>query len=117
MKLLLKALFTLGAFCFNSCNARTVTDLSNGAVLAVDVSLPTANQTFEFPSFLKESGIDRMSIPIRGTTSVGRGEPDVSYIFIIDSSGSTLDYNGTCGTVLECEQDFFRVLLNAMAIL
>ena len=88
-----------------SASATFSTDLSNGAALQIELTSP-------FPAAKHTLGATETvaDIPVRGGAHVGKGAPDVSYIYIIDSSSSTSDYDGTCGTTLECEQKFFQAL-------
>lgn len=74
------------------------TDLTNGLELNVNISGPVNNANLP----------TAIGVPIQGSASVGKGEPDVSYIYIVDTSGSTNDADGDCGHVLDCVQDFFR---------
>jgi hypothetical protein len=56
--------------------------LSNGASLAVDIALPFDDAQF------KLDGQCSATAAIEGTTSIGEGTSDVTYIFVLDNSGS-----------------------------
>lgn len=73
-------------------------ELSNGAELEATVTSPADGDTF-----LVDAGSSGVDVPLTGTASVGVGEPDVTWIYVIDVSGST-EFNA-CGatTVLDCE--------------
>lgn len=81
------------------------TDLSNGAVLGVDIESPAIKSAVVLGE--NETALE---VSIKGQAHVGKGIADVGYIYIIDSSGSTLDEDGACGTTLECVQAFFEAL-------
>lgn len=75
-------------------------DLSNGAVLSVNITSPQSNASFPLSQ----------NVTLQGIASVGQGVPDVAYIYIIDTSSSTADEDGDCGTTLDCVQAFFLEL-------
>jgi len=83
------------------------TDLKNGATLLVDLKAPNHNESNSFQI--------NFPIKVNGKASIGIEDPDVSYIYILDTSGSTDDDDGPCGTVLQCMQEFF-VKLHAQAL-
>ena len=76
------------------------TDLSNGAQFSLNITNP--------PPGL-EQAVD-VPFEVQGSASIGLGEPDVAYIYIIDQSESTSSYDGPCGSVLDCVDAFFRNL-------
>jgi len=87
------------------------TSLSNGAQLAVSITSPTTGDEFEVPP-----GIPTINVGVTGSASVGLGEPDASFIYIMDTSGSTGAGSGTgCSPILNCEKQFFVALNNAVA--
>ena len=87
------------------------TSLSNGAQLAVSITSPTTGDEFEVPP-----GVPTINVGVTGSASVGLGEPDASFIYIMDTSGSTGGGSGTgCSPVLNCEKQFFVALNNAVA--
>jgi len=55
-------------------------------------------------------------VPFGGNAFIGLGVPDVHYIYIMDTSGSTEDFDGDCGTVLQCMQAFFSNLHEAVEV-
>lgn len=81
------------------------TRLSNGAHLGVEILSPVLDWNVTLGP--KEAST---SVTFKGTANVGKGTPDVAYIYVIDSSGSTTAYDGACGSTLECVQDFFLEL-------
>lgn len=83
------------------------TDLSNGAVLGLDISFPGFKSTV----YLGDNETTA-NVNVKGEAHVGKGAPDVAYIYIIDSSGSTDEYDGDCGSTLQCVQAFFEELHN-----
>jgi len=87
------------------------TTLSNGASLSVSVTSPLTGTEFEVPP--GQPGID---VPVSGGASVGIGEPDNTFLYVLDSSGSTgLSSGAACGTILNCEKQFFIGLNSAVA--
>lgn len=79
--------------------AGTTSDtLPNGAELSVSVDSPVTGDTFLIPA-----GDTSMDVPLTGTASVGEGGPSVSWIYVVDVSGST---GNACagGTILDCEK-------------
>uniref|UniRef100_A0A7S1UPZ4 VWFA domain-containing protein n=1 Tax=Grammatophora oceanica TaxID=210454 RepID=A0A7S1UPZ4_9STRA len=64
------------------------------------MSSPAVNSTF----------LTTETVAVNGSASVGLGVPDVAYIFVIDTSLSTDEPDGDCGTVLDCVQAFFSKL-------
>lgn len=79
------------------------TVLSNGAELSVDIITPK-NGT--------RTDVNDKGVIVQGTVHVGKAVPDVTYIYIIDSSGSTEEADGNCGSILQCTQAFFEKLHN-----
>ena len=69
----------------------------------MEISKPASNQVIQYQD----------NLVIEGTASIGQGHPDVAYIYVIDTSGSTGSDDGECGTVLDCVQDFFKEFHNA----
>ena len=87
------------------------TTLSNGAELTVTIDSPVTSTEFEVPP-----GVPNIDVPVTGSASVGLGEPDATFIYVIDTSGSTGTGGGTgCSPILECEKDFFTALNAAVA--
>lgn len=82
-----------------------LTDLSNGAVIGVDIESPAIKSEVVLGE--NETALE---VSIKGQAHVGKGTADVGYIYIIDSSGSTGDQDGACGTTLDCVQAFFESL-------
>ena len=77
------------------------TTLANGADLSVTVSNPTTGDTFLVPT-----GSTTVDVPIGGSASIGQGEPNVHWTYVVDVSGSTGSGCGAAGgTVLDCEKD------------
>lgn len=76
----------------------TTTALPNGADLTVNVASPVAGGTFVVPA-----GATTVDVPLSGGASVAKGAPSVSWIYVVDVSGST---GGPCGgtTILACEK-------------
>jgi len=80
------------------------TTLPNGAALTVSIDDPVTSTEFEVPP-----GQPSINVPVSGTASVGLGEPDATFVYVIDVSGSTTESSGSaCGTFLQCQQDFFN---------
>ena len=76
-------------------------DLYNGAELSVNIVDLPSNATLS-------QGINAMNVTLNGTASVGQGRPDVSYIYVVDTSGSTDALDGGCGTELQCIHGFLK---------
>ena len=76
----------------------TTTALPNGADLTVTVDSPVTGETFVVPA-----GATTVDVPLSGTASVATGAPSVSWVYVVDVSGSTV---AACGstTILECEK-------------
>ena len=63
------------------------------------------------------AGAATRSVQVSGSASVGLGEPDATFIYVIDGSGSTSLGSGTgCAPVLQCEQQFIVALNTAAGI-
>lgn len=78
----------------------TVDQLPNGAELSVTVDSPVTGDTFLAPA-----GETTVDVPLSGTASVAAGEPNVSWVYVIDVSGSTgAPCSGGMPTVLDCEK-------------
>ncbi len=60
------------------------TTLPNGAELTVVNTSPVTGTEFEVPP-----GQPSINVPVTGTASVGLGEPDATFIYVMDISGST----------------------------
>ena len=87
------------------------TTLPNGAELQVSIDDPVTGTEFKVPA--DQSSID---VSVTGTASVGLGEPDATFVYVIDRSGSTGSGSGTgCSPILGCEKQFF-IGLNDAAI-
>src|SRR5437762_3220965 len=87
------------------------TSLSNGAQLAVSITSPTTGDEFEVPP-----GVPTINVPVTGSASVGLGEPDATFVYVMDTSGSTGAGGGTgCSPILNCEKQFFVGLNSAVA--
>ena len=98
---LLSALVTAGS---NS------TTLPNGAELAVSITSPATGTEFEVPP-----GAPSISVPVNGTASVGLGDPDATFVYVMDVSGSTSIGGGTgCSPILQCEKEFVTALNQAV---
>ena len=86
------------------------TTLPNGAALTVSIDDPVTSTEFEVPP-----GQPGINVPVQGTASVGLGEPDASFIYVMDLSGSTDNGSGTgCAPVLDCEKKFVKALNQAV---
>jgi hypothetical protein len=82
------------------------TTLPNGADLTVSITSPVTSTEFEVPP-----GQPSIDVPVSGTASVGLGDPDATFVYVMDVSGSTDNGSGTgCAPVLECEQEFLTAL-------
>jgi hypothetical protein len=87
------------------------TTLSNGAEVTVTIDSPVTSTEFEVPP-----GVPTINIPVTGSASVGLGEADATFIYVIDTSDSTASGSGTgCSPILDCEKDFFNALNTAVA--
>lgn len=85
------------------------TSLPNGAELAVSIDDPVTSTEFQVPH--DQSTID---VDVSGTASVGLGEADATFVYVIDVSGSTDIGGGTgCSPILDCEQQFVKGLNDA----
>lgn len=84
--------------------------LPNGAELKVSVDDPVTSTEFVIPTSATTRSVD-----VSGTASVGKGQPDATFIYVIDGSGSTAAGSGTgCSPVLQCEQRFVKALNQAV---
>lgn len=82
------------------------TTLPNGAALSVSIDDPVTCTEFLLPPL--ESTMD---VDVTGTASVGLGEPDATFVYVIDGSGSTSIGSGTgCSPILGCEKQFINAL-------
>ncbi|HUQ87582.1 MAG TPA: VWA domain-containing protein [Vicinamibacterales bacterium] len=87
------------------------TTLSNGAALTVTVASPATGTEFQVPP-----GVATINVPVAGSASVGLGEAAASFIYVVDTSGSTDTGGGTgCSPILNCEKKFFVALNAAVA--
>jgi len=87
------------------------TTLPNGASLSVSIDDPVTSTEFEVPP-----GQPSINVPVHGTASIGLGEPDATFVYVMDLSGSTDTGGGTgCSPILDCEKKFVKAL-NAAAI-
>jgi hypothetical protein len=82
------------------------TTLPNGAQLSVSINSPAAGT-----EFLADGA--PVAVPVTGTASIGVGNPQATFIYVFDASGSTASSGGACGSVLQCEQTFFTGLNTA----
>lgn len=87
--------------------SKKVAGLENGAEVILDVVSPQDNSsTF----YLDSAGNQEYAVPFEVTAHVNVGAPDVHYIYIMDTSGSTEEFDGPCGTTLQCiEQLFYQI--------
>ena len=86
------------------------TQLPNGAELTVSIDDPLTSTEFKVPN-----DQPTISVDVTGTASVGTGEADATFIYVIDVSGSTDDGSGTgCSPILDCEQKFVKELNQAV---
>jgi hypothetical protein len=76
----------------------TSTTLANGADLSVTIDTPTTGDTFLVPP-----GDTTVDVPVTGSASIGEGEPNVHWTYVIDVSGSA---GAPCAgtTVVGCER-------------
>jgi len=74
------------------------TSLPNGAELSVSVTDPVTSTEFQVPH--NQPNID---VDVEGEASVGEGDPNVTLVYVIDVSASTL---ASCdsGNILDCEK-------------
>jgi hypothetical protein len=88
------------------------TTLPNGAALTVSIDDPVTSTEFEVPP-----GQPTINVPVSGTASIGLGEPDATFVYVMDLSGST-DAPGSGGTgcapILACEKTFVKALNQAV---
>lgn len=76
------------------------TTLANGAELSVTLDPAGSGGTFLIPA-----GDSDVDVPFTGSASVGEGEPNVHWTYVIDVSGSTSNNcGGGLGTILDCEK-------------
>ena len=76
------------------------TTLTNGAELTVTLDPAGSNGTYLIPE-----GDTNVDVPFTGDASVGEGEPNVHWTYVIDVSGSTVNpCGGGLGTILDCEK-------------
>ena len=107
---LLAGLLLLGSTSMAIAGSSSTT-LPNGAQLAVSIDDPVTSTEFVIPT-----GQASRSVQVSGTASVGLGNPDATFIYVIDGSGSTAGGSGTgCAPVLACEK-VFVIALNSAAI-
>ena len=86
------------------------TTLPNGAALTVSITSPVTSTEFEVPP-----GQPSIDVAVSGTASVGLGEPDATFTYVMDISGSTAGGGGTgCSPILDCEQEFLKALNQAV---
>jgi hypothetical protein len=84
--------------------------LPNGADLTVSIDDPVTSTEFLVPV-----GQPTIDVEVQGTASIGLGEPDATFVYIMDVSGSTDVGSGTgCSPVLDCEQKFVVALNDAV---
>lgn len=87
------------------------TTLPNGAELTVSIDSPLTSTEYVIPA-----GASTRSVQVDGSASLGLGEPDATFIYVIDGSGSTSLGGGTgCAPILQCEQQFIVALNTAAA--
>ena len=86
------------------------TTLPNGASLEISIDDPVTCTEFIVPS-----GQTSIDVGLNGAAAVGLGEPDATFVYVIDTSGSTSTGSGTgCSPILNCEKNFFINLNNAV---
>jgi hypothetical protein len=86
------------------------TTLPNGAALTVSIDDPVTSTELEVPP-----GQPTINVPVSGTASIGLGEPDATFVYVIDVSGSTEFGSGTgCSPLLQCEKNFVNALNQAV---
>ena len=95
--------------------------LPNGTPISVTIDDPATGDEFIVPG-----GAATTDVPVSGTASVGEGEPDATFVYVIDVSFSALNPSGgDCGgdrngdgasnTIIDCEIAFV-LELNAAAV-
>jgi hypothetical protein len=84
------------------------TNLPNGAELTVSIDSPA-----DGTEFLADGA--PVPVPVRGTATIGVGDPQATIVYVFDASGSTGNAGGACGTILACEKTFFTGLNSAAA--
>ena len=77
----------------------TTGGLPNGADLTVSVDSPVTGNTFVVPA-----GATTVDVPLTGTAGVATGTPNVTWIYVVDVSGSTATGCDATRTVLDCEK-------------
>lgn len=77
----------------------TTGGLPNGADLTVSVDSPVTGDTFVVPA-----GATTVDVPLTGTAGVATGTPNVTWIYVVDVSGSTATACDATRTVLDCEK-------------
>jgi hypothetical protein len=88
------------------------TTLPNGAALTVSIDDPVTSTEFEVPP-----GQPSIDVPVHGTASVVLGEPDATFVYVMDISGSTDGGSGTgCSPILDCEKKFLKALNQAVIL-
>lgn len=86
------------------------TTLPNGAELSVSIDDPVTSTEFEVPP-----GQATIDVDVSGTASIGEGEADATFVYVMDVSGSTDVGGGTgCSPILACEKQFFTALNQAV---
>jgi len=85
------------------------TTLPNGADLTVAITSPVTSTEFEVPP-----GQPTIDVTVTGTASIGLGEPDATFVYVMDVSGSTDQSSGSCSTILQCEKEFLTQLNDAV---
>jgi hypothetical protein len=86
------------------------TFLPNGAPLTVTVNQPVTSTEFNLPP-----GQPTLNVSVTGSASIGLGERDATFAYVIDVSGSTEHGSGTgCAPILQCEQLFVKALNQAV---
>lgn len=78
----------------------TTQDLPNGADLTVSVDSPLTGDTFVVPA-----GATTVDVPLTGSASVATGLPNVTWVYVIDVSGSTSLACDASRSILSCEKD------------
>jgi hypothetical protein len=76
----------------------TTSTLANGAELEATISTPTTGETFLIAP--PDTTVD---VPIEGNASIGEGEPNVHWTYVVDVSGSTGQPCGA-GNILACQK-------------
>lgn len=84
--------------------------LSNGAELSVTLDPAGSGGTFLIPA-----GDTDVDVPWTGSASVGEGQPNVHWTYVIDVSGSTANpCGGGLGDILACEKAAVTTLNNTI---